>query len=308
MASLYPVPPSNLRVFATGANSIGFTWTNNDNYDYLELWYKAEGGAWANTFEDIEGRSDWDYTQSSNTRYHYKIRGHSPIKPNPSDFSNEVNICLFSDDVNTWISEGSAESGSTDHPVGPPAPINYTDTVNVTIGIGHHIAEGGTIRDSWSTDISVTTKEIGSSTFALGYYYYLGTSSGMVCTYAEDYKGDNGASIDAYWKSKVIASQDISEQLTDNWMSLYKIQVWYVDLSANTQIIVSVTPDGNTWVSQAQTVGNGDGSTNFADFFFVTTSPTGSFQYKIEQPSNDKKFQFIRSLCFISPGGEIFQI
>ena len=305
MASQYPLPPSNLTIAATGANSIHFTWTNNDNYDYIELWYKYEGGAWTNTFEDIEGRSDWDYTQASNTRYYYKIRGHSPVKLYPSDFSNIVNIELFSDDINTWISEGSSESGGTYSPV---LPQNYSDTINVTIAVGQHIAEGGTIRDSWSTTIGITTKEIGSSTFALGYYYYLGTSTGMVCTYAEDYKGDNGASIDAYWKSKVVASQDIAGELTDNWMSLYKIQVWYVDLSANTQVIVSVTPDGTNWLSQAQIVGNGDGSTNFADFFFISTSPTGSFQFKIEQPSNDKKFQFIRALCFISPGGEIFQI
>lgn len=171
--------------------------------------------------------------------------------------------------------------------------------------------------DSTTKSVSITDSVIvvtsdearHSSSFSLepDFRYYFGSYDGKV--YAEDlsYKSDDGNTIDCYWISKQADFADQHQICLDRNKTLYKIKIWYVDKSANTNITVKVSTDGGaTWTQRVATVGTGSEINKSTELFFIKTGQT--FQFKVENDTNSDAFQWTGLEVYFNVCGDYFQI
>jgi hypothetical protein len=138
--------------------------------------------------------------------------------------------------------------------------------------------------------------------------YYFGSYEGKV--YAEEsfYKSDDGASIDSYWDSKETDFAEESIDALDKFKTIYKIRLWYVDISDSvTEVTISVKPDGGaTWTAITEDIGGtGDDTSKSKDFYIIKSG--NSFKFRIEHDSIDNEFQWSALEVFYTLGGDYFQ-
>jgi len=139
------------------------------------------------------------------------------------------------------------------------------------------------------------------------YAYYLGDEDGKVYTYSGDYNGDNGDAITATYVSKVLDFADQLPQYNDKFKTVDAVKVYYVDLSADTTITVYLSNDaGNTFSSDSEVVGTGDGKIKSKLFHFIKTGQY--FQLKISESSANKQFCVLGAELVVYPHGEWMDI
>ena len=303
------VAPSNLDIFSTAPLAHTVIWQNNDLYDLLEIYRNQNGGAYSKRAELAADTAFYEDTSASGVVTGYKVRGYIAAK-GFSDYSNVDIVVHYVDSTTVSISVTPAQSNTFDGG-GGGGPAHYEDVVVVNIGVGVEggdIGTGGDLDDTSTNNIGITTLVMDSQTLKTDYKYYLGTSDGQVNEYDKDYLSDNGFSIDSYWRSKAIASFDVFPNLYSNWMTLYQASIRYVDLIANTPIILSVSTDGGIhWESSTtREVGIGDGMVKEEYFYFIKTGAV--FEFKIESPSPNKKFQIIGFVGFFAPRSQTFNV
>ena len=303
-----PVAPSNLYIASTGPLAHTVFWQNNDLYDSLEIYYHQNGGTYSKLADLAADTESYDDTSTSGVVTGYKARGYIAAK-GYSNFSNAETVVHYVDSTTVSISVTPAQANTFDGGGGGPA--HYEDVIVVNIGVGVEggdIGTGGDFDDTSTNNIGITTLVMDSQTLKTDYKYYLGTSNGQVNEYDKDYLSDNGFSIDSYWRSKAIASFDVFPSLYSNWMTLYQASIRYVDLIANTPIILSVSTDGGIhWESSTtREVGIGDGMVKEEYFYFIKTGAI--FEFKIESPSPNKKFQIIGFVGFFVPRSQTFNV
>jgi hypothetical protein len=179
-------------------------------------------------------------------------------------------------------------------------------------------AETITLSDATSSSIDASDTEVDTITLsdstALSVSadptirYYFGTYDGKV--YAEDsaYKGDAGESIDAYWESKETDFAEESADSLDRFKTVYKIRLWYVDISSTTAVVtMSIKADGGaTWTEISENVGgSGDDTNKCKDFYIIKSGHT--FKFRVEHDSSSNEFQWTAIEVYYTLGGDYYQ-
>ena len=265
----------------------------------VQVWRSAAGAAFAllHEYGDEFTEYHYDYTVSNNVEYGYKVRymGGS----DPGAFSGSGYLTLFLDEDTDTITLD--ESTSDNSEIGDI----YTDTIT----LAESASGTGVISDS-ATDTLTLLDDVGdifTLTLATNYGYYLGDFSGKIYHESDEYGSDNGTAINAYWLSKETDFSDIDEDAMSKFKTVYKARLFYVDKTAGTAVVVSVSNDGGTtWTSVGRNIGTGDGTTKSVEFFFIKTGDT--FQFKIDHNDTEGKFQWLNMEVFYSVGGDYFTI
>ena len=138
--------------------------------------------------------------------------------------------------------------------------------------------------------------------------YYFGSYEGNVFSEESVYKSDGAASIDAYWESKETDFAEESMDAHDKFKTVYKIRLWYVDVSSSpATVAISIKADGGaTWTAITENVGgSGNDATKSKDFYIIKSG--NSFKFRIEHNSADNEFQWSALEIFYTLGGDYFQ-
>ena len=271
--------PSGLTATSASTSQIDLSWTNNDTYDGIDVERKVDGGSYSLYESELSGSatSYSDTSISVNVRYWYRISGYTTIPSQRSDYSNEANAA-------SW-SESHSET------------LTWSDTETANIAATQSTTETLTWSDFHAT----------SQTIKTNYGYYCGSSDGKIYEYSADSLSDAGTNILAYWQSKRLDFADQYVEDIDKFKTVYKVQLKYVDLTADTPITVYVSGDGGvTWEYVYKAIGTGNEKTKTADFHFMLNAEM--FTIKVESSSTDKKFQLLGIYVYYSPCGEYFEI
>ena len=272
-----PTAPSDLTATSSSSSQIDLAWTNNDTYDAVEVWRKAGAGSYS-MIEQVAGNSTSynDTTISTNIRYYYRV--YSVIEEP------------------YWRSVSNTNSAAS-----------WDDAFAETLTWSDDVRFGVVVTQSTTETITWTDFHAASQTLKTNYGYYYGSSDGKIYEYSADSQSDAGTNILAYWQSKRLDFADQYVEDIDRFKTVYKVQLKYVDLTADTPITVYVSGDGGvTWEYQYRTIGSGDEKTKTADFHFMLNAEM--FTIKVESSSTDKKFQLLGIYVYYSPCGEYFEI
>ena len=130
---------------------------------------------------------------------------------------------------------------------------------------------------------------------------YLGTNAGGVHALGEDYRGDAGEPIMAYWQSRNTDMSDQNPGVAMLFKTVESVKLFYVDKNA-TDVVVSVSnDDGVTWTDVTKNIGSGSNEPQEATFWFWITGK--EFRFKIAHSSSTDDFQWVRAeVNYVSQG------
>jgi hypothetical protein len=107
--------------------------------------------------------------------------------------------------------------------------------------------------------------------------------------------------------SKITDMSELDPHLMGMWKTLYLVKAKYVDKSASTPIVLSVSVDNGAFQDlPMQYVGTGDGGQQ--DAYFHTIATAKYFQFLVTWPSSTKNFQFDGLEIQFTPRGDEFKI
>jgi len=169
----------------------------------------------------------------------------------------------------------------------------YTDTLSDTVTLSTTFSDTADYWDIFTDTVFVTDSGDGFKTLPLisEYHYYLGAYDGGVYSDSSLYVSDDNLPIDAYYVTKQSDFADEYQICLGKFKTVYRVRLWYTDISSNTEVVVSVSIDGGeSWSSRARSIGSGDGREKSAVFDFHLTSDT--FKFKVQNFSAYKDFQW----------------
>lgn len=186
----------------------------------------------------------------------------------------------------TWEAIGSATE-----------TITMSESTGSSAALGQSAVEVITMSDVTGVNVSVATD----------FRYYLGSFDGKVYLEHPAYYHDDNEAIPAHLITKVT---DFSEEVFEahnKFKIVHFIRLWYVDKSENTNVVLSVSIDeGTSWITNTKTLGSGSRLIKTKDFLFDLEGHT--FQFRVENESADKDFQWIGLEIFFDITGEYFEI
>ncbi|MCK9597903.1 MAG: hypothetical protein M0R06_02610 [Sphaerochaeta sp.] len=164
---------------------------------------------------------------------------------------------------------------------------NYVSSPTETVTLSEDV-------DSTVTWVVVATETVTGSdhvdyvlSVSSNFRYYWGSDEGVVYLYDPAYEGDGSDTITAKWETP---ETDLG--LPDQFKTVYRASLKYVDKASSTPISVSISTNGGaTWTGLSKEIGTGDGKTHTKDYHFVTSGEY--FKFKVEYASATKKFQII---------------
>ena len=291
----------NLSAIGNGItlDTIDLTWTNtgpggSGDYDTVKVYY-WHGGAWV-LWVTLAGSatSKSGFSTLDNTAYDLRVRGEATRVDN-SDYAYGVGN--FGDTQSEAVS-GSDSSGED---------IGYSDTDTETVSAS---GSGGEVSTSSDTAIeyvfaSDTTGGAAVSPLSTTFRYYFGSFDGKIYYEDKDVMNDDGTAIDAIWESKDLDFGDMFSEMNDRKKNIRRVRLNYVDKTDATDIDVGVSIDGGvTWTTRSKALGNGDGKSKDADFFFNLTNPY--FRFRVRSNSTTDKFQWTRLTPWFCDAGDAF--
>lgn len=113
----------------------------------------------------------------------------------------------------------------------------------------------------------------------------------------------------AYWTSKDFDMSDQNPPYQNMTKTIDRIQLEYVDESADTPVAMSISTDGGaTWAATTtRLLGTGDGRTKVSDFWFLPV--TGKFfRVKLESTSTNKSFTWTGLFVHYYVRGDYFEV
>ena len=272
-----PTAPSNLVATANGTDQIDLTWTNQDNYIGIDIFYD-KGSGWTHLLEIDGSLEAYSHEEViSNTTYNYKISGFDIEEE--SGYSNTDSAACWADSVTDKIVTSESVA---DYKTGATPSDTVTDTMYVS-------------------DFAIDAKDI-----ITNYVYYVGTATGGIYEYGGLYKSDAGTAITARWESKDSDFADQSIENSDKFKTVEFVRLHYIDKSAGAHISIKVSTDGGaTWTTGTKNIGTGDGKGKTKDFHFIITGQI--FRFAIENASTTDEFQWVGLEIFYNIGGDYFE-
>ncbi len=297
-ATISLAAPTMVSVQAVSDDEIQITWTNNDTYQYIYIYWNYAGSY---SFMRSEPGSSTGYTDvladiHKNLAISYKVTGvYWGVE---SDYSSEGGPagCWYDD-----VTEALTATEAT-----PDEAIAVGASIYESVGITETVTDSAAIPDTVSETISVTDTQQSAQTIRTDFAYYWGSTDGNVYVTSDTYKSDNGTSIQSTWKSKVTDFSDISPEFTNKWKTIYYVKLTYIDKEASTPVWFYYSTDESTWTSINKTLGSGDDTVKDTYFHFIKTGMY--FQFRVEWPSANKTFQFLGIEAFWLPSSEAFVI
>jgi len=293
-----PGAPTNLSVTRNGTQN-DLSWTNGESYTSIWVWRQVTPGRDWEQYSWIENGTATSYSDPAANDYENAVYAYKLVAYTFTEIleSAEFYTGYFLDTV---IDEVKAITQTPGEVVGLSDTI--TDIVTALTGTSEQIGMSDTITDI----VSVSTSDQGAASVKTDFGYYWGTSNGYIYTYSATYKSDNGASILSMWRSKTVDFSELNIKFANQYKTVYRVSLQYVDLDANTPVSVSIsTNGGSTWTSST-TVNIGTGLLNVANKDFWFTGVCGQFfDFKVEFPSTDKTFQLISMFIDFEPWGEV---
>jgi hypothetical protein len=122
---------------------------------------------------------------------------------------------------------------------------------------------------------------------------------------------DNGYPIQSYIRTKDMDFTDQHPDLAGITKTLKKFRLIYEDVDADTPITVYISNDGGAnWGTAVSTVGTGDGTVKFADFYFMNSEyVTGlNFTFRVESLSTTNSFLWLAFEIEFMTRGESFNV
>jgi len=310
-----PDPPTGLTSTGVSTTGIDLSWVNGEtNYDYVKVErdsveISSEAGS-ATTYSDTG--------LTASTSYTYRVRGYNSTTTDYSAYSTtytvstaDAHTASATDTLSitesvfftttTMVTDATAISDSVATLHG--AVATATETVTVTdvsasvLGYVYAVTETVTVTDAVSPTVYPVTNIA----------YFLGSDDGKLYSYHEEYKGDDGSSITAVIQTKQTDFADQIEGCEGLNKTVYKIQLWYVDLETDSLITVYVSTDGgNTWTAKSKTIGSSQSTPKSVDFHFIKTGQY--FSFKIEHGSASESVQILGMDVFLTIGGLSFTV
>jgi len=158
-----------------------------------------------------------------------------------------------------------------------------------------------------ATETVIMSDGVGGIPAATNFRYYLGSYDGKVFLEHQAYYHDNDEAIPIHLITKVTDFSEEVPEAHNKYKTIYFVRLWYVDKTASTSVTVSVSNDeGTTWTTNTKTIGTGSELTKSVDFFYPISGHT--FQFKVENDSGDKDFQWVGLEVYFEIGGEYFGI
>jgi len=196
----------------------------------------------------------------------------------------------------TWFDDLSLDIVWTDY-----------DSATETVTMSDSGTPAATFGDA-ATDTVTMSDETGKLvSVGTDFRYYLGSYDGKVYLEHPDYYHDDNEAIPAHLITKVTDFSEEVPEAHNKYKTVYFVRLWYIDKTASTDITVSVSNDeGTTWTTNTKAIGTGSKLTKSADFFYPISGHT--FQFKVENDSNDKDFQWIGLEAYYKICGEFFGI
>ena len=195
--------------------------------------------------------------------------------------------------VRTASSSTASFSGSFDLNEFQYTGVTNSDTFTDTVTLSTVYSDTADYWDTFTDTVFVADSGSGFKIIPLvsEYHYYLGAMDGGVYLELSDYKSDDNMPIDAYYVTKQSDFADEYQVCLGRFKTIYRVRLWYSDISSNTEVTISVSTDGGeTWSSRARSIGSGDGREKSAVFDFHLTSDT--FKFKVENNSAYKSFRW----------------
>lgn len=158
-----------------------------------------------------------------------------------------------------------------------------------------------------ATETVIMSDGVGGIPAATNFRYYLGSYDGKVFLEHPAYYHDNDVAIPAHLITKVTDFSEEVPEAHNKYKTVYFVRLWYIDKTASTAVTLSVSNDeGTTWTTNTKTIGTGSELTKSVDFFYPISGHT--FQFKVENDSGNKDFQWIGLEVYFDVCGEFFQV
>jgi len=287
-----PTAPSNLFKKNTQPTQTGLQWTNGNSSCVTYIYKDA-------VYNKSEEAGDVDTTitgLTADTTYAFKVRHYYSTSGKYSAYTSSINVTTGAAESDSG-SETLSFSESTSEVLGSIG----TDTLTLT----EATSETGTYADTGIDYLGLTDSGAGVATspLELDFRYYFGGFDGEIFAESNDYKSDNGVDIDVVYETNQVDFANQDTNMLGRWATVYKVKVWYIDISANTTIRCLVSNDGgSTWTQRTKTVGTGDETNKSVDFYFVITGH--HFKFKVQNVSSDKDFRLVNMVAYYLPRGE----
>lgn len=289
------VPPENCVASTTSANSITITWENGMAYTSIRVQCSDDAGAswYTANLEGGTAESSVHTGRTQNVTYTYRVQGLGA--GGWTSHSNEDTATCWADTESEATS--LVESYGDTHTVD-----NETFLEKCTVS-DSGTTDSGVFSDTFAETVTVISYDFSSQTIHPDFRYYLGDSTGKVYEYWDDYLSDNDTAIASYWRSKRLSFNDQYPDYENWWKILRGVKLIYKDKTADMNVTIYVSSDeGVTWSSQMKTIGTGSDTIKSADFFFIKHGQF--FDFKVENSSTDKNFQWIGMEVYFEPDGE----
>ena len=276
-----PLPAPTLpTATVNSASQVTLTWVDNsDNETGFEVYSGIAGAAYAlltTTAAEVETYVVTGLTAS--TPYWFKIRA-----------VNAAANSEYSAQVSAFTNQAAATLANTGH-----QDILIIDRVSAEV----------TKHKDVTTITTVTVSDVLTSTFEI-----IATDAGthkIDTTHA-----DNGYPISSYIRTKDLDFTDQYPDLAGMVKTVKKFRLLYEDVDASTPVTVYVSNDGGAnWGICANTIGTGDGTTKYADFYFMNSDyVTGlNFTFKVESLSTTTDFLWLAFEIEFMVRGEAFNV
>ena len=236
-----PTPQSLDATLYNGNTQIKITWTLDTPSapTVIDVCRNTTGNP---TDSDVKiGSTNWpdayyiDTPPTAGVTYYYRARSMTTGFPY-SGYSNQDSQ-YFPTSYTDSTSDTLALIESTLDSVSIGASASDT----VTLTEAETIVQALTASDSDAVTVVDSTASLATVTLETDYRYYFGSYDGKV--YSEDvgFTSDDTHFIDSYWISKDTDFADEYQMYLNKFLSIYDIKLWYVDLSANTNVTISVS-------------------------------------------------------------------
>jgi len=278
-----PTAPSGLTATSVSTSQINLSWTDNATD---ETGFKIE--------ESTDGSSDWTQVDTVGTN----------VTTYPRTGLDSGTKTYYR--VRAYNSAGNSSYSNTAYATTDSALLSGSSSITVSSSIAYSRSRVFSESSIITVATSIGDAGVGASATS-DYQYYLGSYNGKVFAENKDYKSDAGQKINSYWLSKQTDFADEDITCLGKFKTVYGMQLWYKDIETDVPVTVGISTNGGvTWETQTKTFGTADDKEKTALYYFIVTG--NIFQFKIQNDSDTKTFQWTALKALYTIGGDFFEI
>lgn len=267
-------------------------WTNPESYSSIDVYRNTV------RLTSISGSavSYSDTSTTSNVTYTYYLEPYNLLLA-PQGNSN-------SDSQTAWADTMSETLTMTDI-LTQNAAFNTGEVFTETLTMTDTLTSSCGFSDTFTETITMTDTLLEVMVLSWAFGTYLGTESGNIYEYGEDYVADDSTAVNCMYQTKELDFGDQYPELSLMRKITDRVRVTYKDKYSSTPIIVSVSNDGVNWTAIAKSCGTGADTIKTQDFWFRGKAYTTGrlLRYKVEWGSATTTTEIMKVEIVIQPAG-----